>query len=198
MDDVMFLVSAMAFKTSCQLIIVDKSQTGYIWHFYLLILRDDVQWLKHFSLLSILALLFYLRIAELLLRNGFVAYPSFQCNNNVWYKDAVLQLAVYSGAAVCPVVTKGSLPSCTIALLFMWHIGLWFVTVNGYIFYHDNKPPFVVAAAFSARLLYRRPLSPHSAEGLTPSFPFYPLTIPCYQRHTSNTVTYPVAQLEWV
>lgn len=52
------------------------------------------------------------------------------------------------------------------------------LSVDSHIFYHDNKPSFVVAAAFSTRPLYCRPVSPHSAEGLTPSSPFIHWLLP--------------------
>lgn len=78
------------------------------------------------------------------------------------------------GTAVCPVFTKGSLYNRSSV-----DVTYWIVTVNGHVFYHDNKPPFVVAAAFFfARPLYCTPLSPPRAEGLTPSFPFIHWQLP--------------------
>lgn len=115
-----------------------------------------------------------------------------------WAQPYRWQLTAYNRRWALLCAIKGPLPSCTISRLFMWHIGLQFVTVHGHVFNHDNKPPFVVVAAFSTRLLYCRPLCLHSAESSTLSFSFCPLTVPCYQGCTSNTIIQWMPWLKWV
>lgn len=81
-------------------------------------------------------------------------------NSGAFYGRGICSLFAYSKDAsfeewdVQPVLCCGhKRPSCTISLLFMWHIGLQFVTVKGHVCYHDNKPSFVVAAGFPIKAI---------------------------------------------